>query len=357
MSVKERMELALAMHDQLLLNRPEGAAAHDESMCPFCADWSMAEEGVPSGYARLDLADAKQPYGDVEYADPGYQADKVKRYPVDTEAHAKAAWSYIHQAGNAEKYSADQLASIRTKITAALKKFGVEAENKAVEKTKKMADAKSGSNKPNSDSKIQPSDQKASTEAQPVASEGGTTPMETISQETHEALLDKALRDATASLEAEKAELERKVAALEEAASTASEEVASLKSENDRLNGELDTAQVALKSSQDEAEALKGEKAAAEEAARVAEIASKRTTEVRELALFTEEYVADKASLWAAMDEAAWTERLEEWKTVKAQQPAATPASTDSASAMSGSSEIPAGKEPSARRRALGLID
>lgn len=351
----ERTLTALSMHDQLLLNRPEGAP-HDGSMCPFCADWSMAGEGTPSGYARLDLADAKKPYGSVEYADPGYQADKVKRYPIDTEAHAKAAWSYIHQAGNAEKYTADQLSSIRQKIQAALKKFGVEAENKQVETVKKMADAKSGSNKANNASKKNPSDKSASTH-QPVASEGGTTPMETISQETHEALLDKALRDATASLEAEKAELERKVATLEEAAAAATQEVASLKTENERLNGELDTAQVALKAAQDEAEAFKSEKAAVEEAARIAEVASKRATEVRELALFTEEYVTEKASLWAAMDEAAWNERLGEWKAVKGQPRAAAPTSTDTASAMSGSSEIPAGKEPSARRRALGLID
>lgn len=350
------MLTALAMHDQLLLNRPEGAP-HQEDMCPFCADWAMALEGTPSGYARLDIADAKKPYGDVEYADPGYQADNVKRYPIDTEAHARAAWSYIHQAGNAEKYTADQLSSVRQKVQAALKKFGVDAENKEVEKVQKMADAKSGSNKPNKSSTSKPSDQKASSEDQSVASEGGTIPMETMTQETHDALLDKALRDATASLEAEKAELASKVATLEEAASAVSEEVASLKAENDRINGELDTAQVTLKAAQDEAEAFKSEKAAAEEAARVAELASKRATDVRELNLFTEEYVTEKAALWAGMDEAAWTERLDEWKAVKASQPAAAPASTDTASVVTGSSEIPAGKEPSARRRALGLID
>lgn len=354
------MHTALAMHDQLLLNRPDGAP-HDQAMCPFCVGWSMTEDGVPAGCDRagFDLADAKKPYGDVEYADPGYQADKVKRYPIDTEAHARAAWSYIHQAGNAEKYSADQLSSIRVKIAAALKKFGVEAENQEVEKQKKLADAKSGSNKPNTASKNKPTDSKASSEDQSVASEGGTTPiMETITQETHEALLEKALRDATASLEAEKAELERRVAALEEAGSASSEEVASLKSENERLNGELDTAQVALKTAQDEAEALKADVAAKEEAARLAEVAAERSAQVRNLNLFTEEYVTEKASLWAGMEEAAWSERLEEWKVVKGQQSTSSaPASTDTASAMSGSAEIPAGKEPSARRRALGLVD
>jgi regulator of replication initiation timing len=324
-------------------------------MCPFCADWSMAEGGVPSGYARLELADAKTPYGDVEYADPGYQADKVKRYPIDTEAHARAAWSYIHQAGNAEKYSADQLSSIRVKVQNALKKFGVEAENKEVEKTKKMADAKTGSNKPQPASNKKSSDSKASSEDQSVASEGGTHPMETITQETHEALLDKALRDATASLEAEKAELINKVAKLTEDAAKVDEENASLKSENERLNGDLDTAQVALKSAQDEAEALKGEKAAAEEAAAKAVVASERASQVRNLNLFTEEYVTEKASLWADMDEAAWTERLGEWQVVKGQSTTSAPASTDTASAMTGTAEIPSGQQANARRAALGL--
>jgi len=73
------------------------------------------------------MADSpKKPYGDVTYADPGYQADKKKRYPIDTAEHCKAAWSYINQAGNASKYSPEQLAAIKAKIKAAAKKFGID---------------------------------------------------------------------------------------------------------------------------------------------------------------------------------------------------------------------------------------
>lgn len=67
-----------------------------------------------------------EPYGDVEYADNGVQADKKKRYPINTKEHAKAAWSYINQKGNADKYTPEQLSHIKGKIKAALKKFGVE---------------------------------------------------------------------------------------------------------------------------------------------------------------------------------------------------------------------------------------
>jgi HK97 family phage prohead protease len=61
-----------------------------------------------------------EPYADVEYADPGYQ-DSKKRYPIDTEAHIRAAWNYIHKPKNAGKYSAEQLKHIKSKIVAAWK--------------------------------------------------------------------------------------------------------------------------------------------------------------------------------------------------------------------------------------------
>ena len=65
------------------------------------------------------------PYGNVSYADPGYQADKKKRYPVDTAGHARSAWAYINKAKNAAKYTADQVTLIKGKIKAAAKKFGI----------------------------------------------------------------------------------------------------------------------------------------------------------------------------------------------------------------------------------------
>ena len=68
----------------------------------------------------------KQPYGDVPYADPGYQKDGKKRYPIDTAAHVKAAWSYINQSDNAAQYSSEHLALVKGRIKAAAKKFGIE---------------------------------------------------------------------------------------------------------------------------------------------------------------------------------------------------------------------------------------
>lgn len=57
----------------------------------------------------------------LEFADPGYQPDGKKRYPLDTEAHIRAAWGYIHHDKNQKPYSADEIAKIKAKIVAAWK--------------------------------------------------------------------------------------------------------------------------------------------------------------------------------------------------------------------------------------------
>lgn len=66
--------------------------------------------------------DSKKPYGDVAYADP-----KNGKYPIDTKEHADAAWKYINMPKNAEKYPLNgvSLASVKAKIKAACKKFGI----------------------------------------------------------------------------------------------------------------------------------------------------------------------------------------------------------------------------------------
>lgn len=76
----------------------------------------------------------KAPYGTgTTYADPGYQADKKKRYPVDTADHVRAAWSYINMPKNAAKYSSSQVASIKAKIRAAAKRLGVKISGESVD--------------------------------------------------------------------------------------------------------------------------------------------------------------------------------------------------------------------------------
>jgi len=58
---------------------------------------------------------------ELNYADPGYQPDGKRRYPIDTERHIRAAWNYINRPSNAQRYTADQVGRIRAAIIAAWK--------------------------------------------------------------------------------------------------------------------------------------------------------------------------------------------------------------------------------------------
>jgi phage head maturation protease len=68
------------------------------------------------------MADSK-PYGDVKYADP-----KNGKYPIDTAAHAKAAWDYVIVQKNADQYPVNgvALAPVKAAIMAACKHFGID---------------------------------------------------------------------------------------------------------------------------------------------------------------------------------------------------------------------------------------
>jgi hypothetical protein len=66
-------------------------------------------------------SEGKSKYGDVKYAD-----EKNKKYPIDSEAHVRAAWSYINMPKNAGKYSSEDVKTIKGRIKAAGKKYGVD---------------------------------------------------------------------------------------------------------------------------------------------------------------------------------------------------------------------------------------
>ena len=105
-------------------------AAVDNSTTETTAGRVAIAESVEARAVFAEAVNTK-PYGSVRYADPGYLADKVKRYPLDTKKHAKAAWSYINQADNAKQYTAAQLKRIRARIKSALQKFGVDVTTEA----------------------------------------------------------------------------------------------------------------------------------------------------------------------------------------------------------------------------------
>jgi len=78
----------------------------------------LVNEGLE---ALLERRDAQKPWGDVTYADPGYQDDKVRRYPIHTESNIRAAWSYINMPKNQRAYTSEQIARIKARIIAAWK--------------------------------------------------------------------------------------------------------------------------------------------------------------------------------------------------------------------------------------------
>lgn len=81
---------------------------------------SIAEKQDSAGVKK------KGPYGKVRYADPGYQDDDKPRYPLDTEKHVRAAWSYINQKKNQKPYTPEQIKKIKSRIKQAAKKLGID---------------------------------------------------------------------------------------------------------------------------------------------------------------------------------------------------------------------------------------
>lgn len=127
--------------DEAELSFTEAAPDNDEPGCDgsCCKECGMnatenasavelAEKGAPA--LKSGKPAAPPTPGASDYADPGYQDDKAKRYPLDTKAHAKAAYSYLSMRKNASKYTPAQLKRIKARIVKALIKFGVKVDAK-----------------------------------------------------------------------------------------------------------------------------------------------------------------------------------------------------------------------------------
>jgi regulator of replication initiation timing len=204
-----------------------------------------------------------------------------------------------------------------------------------------------------------------------TSTEGGTPRTmsdnaNTISQETHEALVASKVAEATKATDAALATMTAERDSLKTELASVTEERDTLKTDNARLNGDLDKAQIDLKAATDKAGELETELKTERDDRAKADVASKRVEQVKNLGLFSDDYITDeKASAWADLDEAAWTERVDEWSKLK---PAGAKGdgTADTASAMTGSSGNLTGggdagdqaaetKPTSARRGVLGL--
>jgi hypothetical protein len=63
-----------------------------------------------------DPQEGLEKYGPATFADP-----VNNKYPIDTPGRIKAAWAYIHQPRNAEKYTAGELRTLKARIRQAAK--------------------------------------------------------------------------------------------------------------------------------------------------------------------------------------------------------------------------------------------
>jgi hypothetical protein len=68
-----------------------------------------------------DPREGVEKYGDTTFGDP-----VNKKYPIDTPGRIKAAWAYVHQPSNAEKYTAAELRTIKARIRRAARARAVE---------------------------------------------------------------------------------------------------------------------------------------------------------------------------------------------------------------------------------------
>jgi len=74
---------------------------------------------VPKRIRRRGDTDPREgikKYGKATFADP-----INNKYPIDTPGRIKAAWAYVHQPSNAEKYSDEELRTIKVRIRRAAK--------------------------------------------------------------------------------------------------------------------------------------------------------------------------------------------------------------------------------------------
>ena len=68
----------------------------------------------------VDPEEGERKYGDVTFADP-----VNNKYPIDTEEHIRAAWSYINHKDNAAKYSKSDVRKIKDRIKRAARVKGI----------------------------------------------------------------------------------------------------------------------------------------------------------------------------------------------------------------------------------------
>jgi hypothetical protein len=69
--------------------------------------------------------DADPKEGIEKYRDTAFADSVNKKYPIDTLGRIKAAWAYIHQPGNAGKYTPEEVRTIKARVRRAARARGL----------------------------------------------------------------------------------------------------------------------------------------------------------------------------------------------------------------------------------------
>ncbi len=120
-SERQRRAMEAAAHGRSTLGIPQSVGR--EFVDALCA---VADRLAGKGQIHADGGDepgnGREPYGDTDYADPGYQPDRKKRYPINTPERIRSAWDYVHKAKDADRYTPEQRRLIEGRIVAAWKR-------------------------------------------------------------------------------------------------------------------------------------------------------------------------------------------------------------------------------------------
>lgn len=148
--------------------------------------------------------------------------------------------------------------------------------------------------------------------------------MATFTEEEVQAAVDKAVAEATASLQSRIAELEtsQQQQTLEQAVADAKAE---LEVQIADLQSKLDAAVLEAAQAKEANEAMQqawdAEKQAAEEAAQLAARRDERLAKVREVAAFPDSYLEENADRFAALSDEEFAARLGEWAAISTKEP------------------------------------
>jgi hypothetical protein len=112
-------------------------AHHAESM-PGDSHWTYRALSQPmTADVEVELTtikrreDVNPEHGEKEYGDVEFADAVNNKYPIDTPKHIRAAWSYINRESNADKYTSDEVDTIKSWIKRAAKKHDIDIDIEA----------------------------------------------------------------------------------------------------------------------------------------------------------------------------------------------------------------------------------